>query len=577
MRRHFVLFWAGLLATVFATAAGAQEPYLVKNINPGSSSDPDFFIDINGVLFFTADDGTHGAELWKSDGSAVNTTLVADINPNGDSTPEFFVNMNGVAYFVADDDTTGKELWRSDGFTTNLVKDINLNGDSEPTDMTVIGNTLYFAATDSNDDRELWKSDGTEAGTVMVKDIAVGTQDASEPEHFAVLAGVLYFAASDAAGDRELWKSNGTSAGTTLVRNIDTGGSSNPEYLTTVGNTIFFQADINASGHELWKTNGTSTGTVLVKDINPGAADSAPEELTRIGNALYFSATDGVTGRELWKSNGTAAGTLLVKDINPAGDSLPDELTEVGGRLFFRASYDGTPAMVELYTSGGNPDGSDTLLLDINPSGTPFPDDFVDFYGVLYLAADDGTHGNELWRSDGTPEGTELVFDLAPGYEGSSPEHMLVMGGDLYFKASDGSPIEDELYAFGGDAPHLGTISARGKAASGNNALISGFTVLGGYKRILIRALGPSLTSTGLTSGLLSDPNLQVFAGSTRIGLNDNWGTAQAAEILATGLAPANVKESAIILVLPEGTYTAVVAPTGKKTGISQIEVYDLE
>src|SRR5262249_4964471 len=73
---------------------------------------PSDLTNVNGTLFFAADDGTHGSELWMRDGTAAGTTLVADVNPGGASSyPSDLANVNGALFFAADDGTHGRELW----------------------------------------------------------------------------------------------------------------------------------------------------------------------------------------------------------------------------------------------------------------------------------------------------------------------------------------------------------------------------------------------------------------------------------------------------------------------------------
>src|SRR5262249_27563073 len=120
---------------------------------------------VNGTLFFTASDGSHGQELWKSDGTAAGTVLVKDINPGSNgSNPTSLTNVNGTLFFTANDGSHGQELWKSDGTAagTVMVKDINPGssayGNSSPTDLTNVNGTLFFSAYDAAHGGELWKS-----------------------------------------------------------------------------------------------------------------------------------------------------------------------------------------------------------------------------------------------------------------------------------------------------------------------------------------------------------------------------------------------------------------------------------
>ena len=385
---------------------------MVKNIRAGSSSSsPGMLTAVGNILYFTAYDNVNGRELWKSDGTEAGTVLVKDIRtgrdeeedePLGGSLDEL-IAVGSTLYFSADDGTHGDELWKSNGTseTTVMVKDI-YTGDCDgspcsgnPDNMSAVGNTLYFTANTLLEGDELWKSDGTEAGTVLVMDIGLESTG-SDPNKLTAVGNTLYFSANTASG-RELWKSNGTSETTVRVSGIT------PSNLTAVGNTLFFTAHEDVNGTELWKSNGTEAGTVMVKDIATGdcggsPCSSAPEYLTSVGNTLYFSAFEEVNGGELWKSDGTAEGTVIVKDIWVGSDngSYPANLTALGSTLYFSAD-DGTNRR-ELWKSDGTGAGT-SMVENINPnvgSGSS-PMFFSASASTLFFRADNGTVGIELW------------------------------------------------------------------------------------------------------------------------------------------------------------------------------------
>ena len=297
----------------------------------------------NGTLFFSAHDGTHEEELWKSDGTVAGTVLVKDINDgflgSGSSSPQWFADVNGIVYFRAFRPASGHELWRTDGTEggTWMVSDIRPGGGSSfPEFLTNVNGTLFFSATHDDYGRSLWKSDGTAEGTVLVWDPAT-TSENVHFGNFINVGGTLFFTADDGSGNNvELWKSDSTTEGTVLVRDINPSGQSLPRYLTNINGTLYFVANDGTHGDELWKSNGTEEGTVLVADINPASADV--RYLTNVNGMLFFSAIHPTYGRELWMSDGTAVGTVVVADINSGANSDPRYLANVNGTLFFRAS-----------------------------------------------------------------------------------------------------------------------------------------------------------------------------------------------------------------------------------------------
>jgi hypothetical protein len=131
-------------------------------------------------------------------------------------------------------------------------------------------------------------------------------------------------------------------------------------------------------------------------------------------------------------------------------------------------------------------------------------------------------------------------------------------------------------------AARLVNLATRGFVGTGGNALFGGFVIRGGPQNVLIRAVGPSLSVFGLT-GVLSDPKVDLFQGSTVVATNDNWGSGDAAAIAAAtasvgGFAlPAGSKDAVLLIKsLPEGSYTPVVTGADGGAGIAIVEVYEL-
>jgi hypothetical protein len=123
----------------------------------------------------------------------------------------------------------------------------------------------------------------------------------------------------------------------------------------------------------------------------------------------------------------------------------------------------------------------------------------------------------------------------------------------------------------------MGNISTRGFVGAGNDVMIGGTIIMGGGPaRVLFRAIGPSLANFGV-SNALEDPFLELHDGNgALIATNPNWRDTQEAEITATGLAPSNNLESAMVRDLAPGSYTAIVRGTNNTTGVALVEVYNL-
>ena len=142
-------------------------------------------------------------------------------------------------------------------------------------------------------------------------------------------------------------------------------------------------------------------------------------------------------------------------------------------------------------------------------------------------------------------------------------------------------------FEYGGVATILANISTRSFVQTGDDVMIGGFIVQGTEpKRVIVRAIGPELTQYGVPNAL-NNPTLELHDSTgALIASNDNWQhtiiggiitTNQVRDIIASGLAPADGRESAIIADLPAGNYTAIVRSVNDTTGLGLVEVYDLQ
>jgi ELWxxDGT repeat protein len=230
---------------------------------------------VNGTLFFAANDLDSGTELWKSDGTAAGTVRVKDIWPglSRGSNPAFLTNVNGTLFFTADD---GRRSWRGH--------------------------------------RGPWKSDGAAAGTVLVKDI--DPRGDPSPRWLTNVDGTLFFTADDGRSGFELWKSDGTAAGTIRVTGMGP-RTSNPAFLTNVNGTLFFAATTDGLwGPQLW--------AVFPHDRLVTGAGGAPPQVRA------FDARSGAETGSVLPFPAAFGGGVRVAAADLTGDGLPDLIVGAG-------------------------------------------------------------------------------------------------------------------------------------------------------------------------------------------------------------------------------------------------------
>lgn len=310
---------------------------------------------------------------------------------------------------------------------------------------------------------ELWRTDGTQGGTYSVVAFPDGTSVAAVAPA-PIAGGGVFFALAGAAAEQGLWISDGSGPGTTRLADVKI-----PSSVSNYGRGAAFQVLSNGvlvfaveepnAATRLWRSDGTAEGTMALGDVQP-----AFEGFVAAGTHAYFTTRTGP--RELWRSDGTAEGTVAiplpdgVAPFTGFGSGAP-----LGNQLLFRGS-DAAHGAEPWITDGATA----TMIGDLRPGiagslgfdyslGSQI---FATVGSRVVFTADDGVHGAELWTTDGSPAGTHLLAELAPG--GASPTFDVLQlrtpsssfGGRIYFRdydpvfgrrlwSSDGTPAGTQL------------------------------------------------------------------------------------------------------------------------------------
>ncbi|MBS1778609.1 MAG: T9SS type A sorting domain-containing protein [Bacteroidetes bacterium] len=385
---------------------------MFADLTPGiSNSVLDNYIIYHNKLYFQNIVSYDSLQIWCTDGTTWGTQLIKTVyavpaaNPYHPSTA--FTLCNDKLFFAADSGQAGSELWISDGTTagTYMLKDINptgtgISGSSYPEQITAYNGNIYFTANDAIHGVEMWESDGTTAGTQLLRDINPGPFH-SNPRGFTVFINKMWFFANDSTHGSELWTSNGTTTGTYLFLDINPGSASSGFSKPFEQNNILvFTANDGITGTELWITDGTQGKTIPVADINRGSNGSNPHYFSVCGKRLYFVANDGIHGTEPWVTDFAANGTHILRDIAPGSDgSYPSVATPYAGQFYFEA--DAHAGDAQLYESDGTETGTNmlqpanaynnALVAVYQPAMLPI------LNGALYFPAYYNDIGNELW------------------------------------------------------------------------------------------------------------------------------------------------------------------------------------
>lgn len=402
--------------------------FLLRDLCPGACgavplADPRQIAVAGDRVVFLADDGTHGVELGVTDGTADGTKLLADLRPGlFSSRPSTLVSAGPAAYFTADAGAHGRQLWVTDGTPDGTSRP---TGDASGTLGGIgcaadLGGVLLFAP-GSPESPGLWRSDGTPAGTYRLAAVETPQQNSAWWAPFGVVGSRLLFAGAPLGSfESTRWVSDGTPGGTHELASIQ------DPLDFAVGDGIAYFSD-GALPRRLWRTDGTLEGTVAIP---------LPEELLLLyftpravtpDGRLLFVAPDDEHGAEPWITDGVS--TSLVADVHP-----------------------GTESSVAL----------DPLSFFL--SNGPF---FAAASEALVFYANAGVNGYELRTTDGTESGTALLADLTPGPESTALDYQhslfpqTLLGGSLLLRLR--SPTSRTLHKTDGTPGGTVSISTLGE------------------------------------------------------------------------------------------------------------------
>ncbi len=469
--------------------------------------EPADFFNLGGRLFFsTADPGSlDPAILWSTDGTAEGTRQVSSALCRSDcqSIPALGV-VNGAALLGVTFSSEPSRLARTDGTPGGTyLLDGEFDFNLKPQVFFLPGSGVLLIPTCvSAPYCSLWRSDTTRAGTGPF----LGTDGLPflAPQAFSFWRGRLYFVAvHGGGGESGLWSTDGTPAGTLFLHAVGELDGRSVRTVATASHLFFTAGD---TGEDLWVTDGSPAGTLRLADFDPQASSDftlpAVASMTASGDRVYFETHRAGHAIEIWESDGTPQGTrprieLPARLVEAAG------FERVGGHWLFVATTDReNPAVFwtvddgfsraarliacdggtcpsfyvplsppgarrEIFVGSDNLNGYDPWVTDGTAAGTRRLADLCGEYcsdslwpdaasGVagpggallfhVFMPRNDlGTREDELWRTDGTPEGTRRIAEHVDGFG--------LLNGIVYYGSSGGAGhLGSELWATDGSA-----------------------------------------------------------------------------------------------------------------------------
>ncbi len=479
-----------------ATARAQEDIGLLRalGVHTQDSYSTGFATLADGSVVFSADDGVHGRELWRTDGTAEGTLQIADVLPGlRSSEPDLIESVGREAYFTAWNVFGGREVWRTDGTAKGTRRVAGRDdapslaaaraSDAPRIAFQPLGKEVLWAGYSADGELRVTASDGERT---RVLDI-FGAGKTTELRLWGSTGAVAYISRNG-----QLYRTDGTRAGTAPLQ-VWLGDST----FAVVGNHIAF------SGYS------PDAGAYVVYTVAPGATSA--EVLGRwtgvlhaIGDRLYFGNRDGM---HVW----TPGGSVKTLHADEPLETYPNSygafsIAESGGAVYW-AAWDGTDSKARLYRSDGTtagsigrgrfwhplsltPIGGGRVVFYAGDESVPL-DGTISYRNVLWVS--DGTeagtrplttalgsatlisvtpHGAifpglepdydfELFRTDGTPAGTGKLLEINPVPYGSDPDLAVRVGDRVIFRG------QEDLALWSTDGTAAGTFKLRERGVRG--------------------------------------------------------------------------------------------------------------
>jgi ELWxxDGT repeat protein len=331
------------------------------------------YIQLGDKLVFAAtpsDSINPDYELWSTDGTPDGTVKITDINKKQINNPSDFeanssfptslARIGSKLYFGANDGIHGHELWVSDGSEegTHMVKDV-YPGDTgsfgyyyHREEFVPSNNKLFFSAFYS---RNLWVSDATETGTKEISDFQYPAKTRDMDmflKDLTVVNGIVFFHVHywnfiDPENDSiQLWKSDGTENGTIKVCSLNKMEVSS---FNSYKSKLYF-LNKNDALHELWRSDGTKNGTLKISEFK--MPENSGSKLYVFNDSIYFTAFDASNILKIWKSDGTSEGTKPVENWDEPKITSISDLVLFKDGIYFAADHPDYGSAIFKYLNG---------------------------------------------------------------------------------------------------------------------------------------------------------------------------------------------------------------------------------